>query len=147
MKINWGVGITISIIVFTIISLWFAYFAFNQDVNLVRDDYYEAELKFNNKMEAIKRTNLLTEKLNINLRTNDIKIIFPKDFIGTSIIGNILLYRPSNREFDVSLPIQVDSMNHQSIETQNLIKGMWKIQVEWEANKENYFTEKIIMVQ
>ena len=53
MKWNWGVGITLTIIVFTIISLLFIYFAFNQDINLVRDDYYEAEVQFNEKLETI----------------------------------------------------------------------------------------------
>ena len=43
MKISWGIGITITIIVFMLISFWLIYFSFSQDVNLVSDDYYEAD--------------------------------------------------------------------------------------------------------
>ena len=128
MKINWGLGITISIIVFTIITLWFVYFAFNQDVNLVRDDYYEAEIEYNEKMEIVKRTHELNSDVDVKFINNFVSIEFPSIFDYTKISGNILMYRPSNREFDIHVPINLDSINTQSIPGKNIRSGIWKIQ-------------------
>ncbi|MCB9258693.1 MAG: FixH family protein [Ignavibacteriales bacterium] len=147
MKINWGVGITISIIIFTLITFWFVYFAFNQDVNLVRDDYYEAETKYNDRMETIKRTNALSENLNIRIVSKNIELRFPSNLIDKTITGNIILYRPSDRKLDINIPIKVEDSNLQLIGTQNLISGMWKIQVDWNVDNLSYFNEKILMVQ
>lgn len=147
MKISWGVGITITIIVFTLITLSFVYLSFGEDVNLVRDNYYEAELNFNQQRETEKRTDELTEKLLINLSSNNIEFVFPSMFTTSSINGEIQLYRPSDRELDINMQINVDSSNTMNIPTQKLNSGLWKIQVEWNADSLSYFNEKIIMVQ
>jgi nitrogen fixation protein FixH len=147
MKWNWGVGITVTIIVFTIISLLFIYFAFNQDINLVRDDYYEAEVQFNEKLETIKRTKKLSEELKIKLIPNNISIQFPNEIEEEEITGTIFLYRPSDGKLDFDLPIEIDTLKKQLIPTNKMIAGQWKIQIEWSADTNKYFNNKILMVQ
>ena len=147
MKWSWGVGITLTIIVFTIISLLFIYFAFNQDINLVRDDYYEAEVQFNEKLETIKRTKKLTEELKIKLIPNFISVQFPAEIGDQEISGTIFLYRPSDEKLDFELPIEIDSSKNQLIPTDKMITGQWKIQVDWTADTNRYFNNKILMVQ
>lgn len=147
MKISWGVGITITIIVFMLISFWLMYFSFSQDVNLVRDDYYQAEVQYNDKMETIKRTDLLTDNLVIEVKSDKIEFIFPKFNNQAKISGNILLYRPSSGHKDITVPISLDSANTQIINTMNLVRGLWKTQVQWQIDSIKYFNEKTIMVQ
>lgn len=147
MKISWGVGITISIIVFMIISVMFIFFAFNQDVNLVRDDYYEAEVQYNETMEKVRRTNDLRENLQISIVDNNIQLQFPKIFNNKNISGNIYLYRPSERNMDVNIPVKIDSTYLQLISTENLLSGMWKIKVDWIADSNSYLNNEIIMIQ
>lgn len=147
MKISWGIGITITIIVFMLISLWLIYFSFSQEVNLVRDDYYQAEVEFESKLESIKRSNLLDENLNIRLSEKNIEILFPSNLISHKIEGSILLYRPSNRNSDVKIPIKLDSTYTQLINTDVLTSGKWNIQISWKADSLEYFNEKNIMVQ
>jgi hypothetical protein len=147
LKINWGVGITLSIILFMIISIGLIYYAFHQDVNLVRDDYYEAEVQYNDTMDKIKRTNEFKEKLNIILTTDNIELHFPIDLSQSKISGNIFLYRPSNGDKDINLPIKLDSTNSQYLTTSNLIPGLWKIKVEWNYDSTSFQNDKILMVQ
>jgi hypothetical protein len=147
MKISWGVGITVSIIVFMLISVMFIYIAFNQDVNLVRDDYYEAEVKYNETMEKVKRTSALVDKLKISVIENNIQLQFPKISKSENINGNILLYRPSERNKDLSITIRPDSNYLQTINTANMLSGMWKVKVDWTADSISYLNDDIIMVQ
>ena len=147
MKFNWGVGITITIIVFMLVSLIFLYFAFNQEVNLVRDDYYEAEVKFNEKLETIKRTAKLSEDLNIRLIQDYISIQFPGEIDINKTGGTIFLYRPSDRKLDYEIPIRIDSNSTQLIPTSKMVPGRWQVQIEWNADTNKYFNNKILMIQ
>ncbi|PID56941.1 MAG: hypothetical protein CR986_09690 [Ignavibacteriae bacterium] len=146
MKLNWGTGITITIIVFTLTSLIFIYFATTQDINLVRDDYYEAEVNFNKKMETVKLTKTLSEEIKIKTTQNYIEIQFPAKFPHNKIKGVINLYRPSDRKKDLSLNIQTDSTNLQLINTKKIIRGMWRINIDWSVDSTNYFSTKSIMI-
>ncbi len=147
MKLNWGSGIAIVISIFTIAGLSFIYFAFNQDVNLVKDNYYQDEIKYQDRIEEIERTSQLSDKLEIKIDNGNILFSFPKNINSRSIKGNILLYRPSDRRHDIFFPIELDSLSKQIKSTDNLVAGMWKAQVKWNVDTVSYYTEKIIMVQ
>jgi nitrogen fixation protein FixH len=147
LKINWGVGITIVIVLFSVITLAFVYFAFTQEVNLVRDDYYQAEVQFNEKLETIKRTEKLSEDVKINVLKNNIEIIFPKFLETEDISGTVFLYRPSDRNLDFNFPIKLDSSNTQLIATNKIMPGHWKIDIEWNIDTNLYFSNKTLMVQ
>ena len=69
--------------------------------------------------------------------------MFPSMFTTPSINGEILLYRPSDRNLDINMQINVDSSNTMNVPTQKLNSGLWKIQVEWNADSLSYFNEKI----
>lgn len=130
-----------------LISFWLIYFSFSQEVNLVRDDYYQAEVQFDSKLESIKRTNLLDKNLKISLIEKNIEIVFPDAFKNNKIEGSILLYRPSDRDRDVEISVKLDSNQTQLIPTVGMLSGMWEIQVSWETESIEYFNEKKIMVQ
>lgn len=147
MKFNWGVGITITIILFTLLSLLFLYFAFNQEVNLVRDDYYEAEIQFNKKLETIKRTPKLFGNVNTKLIPNYISIKFPSEIDFTKTSGTIYLYRPSDWRLDFEIPLKLDSTGTQLIPTNQMVAGQWKLQIDWTADTSRYFNNKILMIQ
>jgi len=147
LKINWGGGIAISIILFMAILIGLAYYAFHQDVNLVRDDYYEAEVKYSDTIDKINRTNQQKEKLDISLTSNFIQLHFPDVFDQNKISGNIFMYRPSNGARDFNLPIKLDSSNSQNINTTKLLPGLWKIKVEWNYDSTSFQNDKTLMVQ
>ena len=144
---NWGVGITIVIIVFTLAGLSFIYFAFHQDVNLVKKDYYQDEIKYQDRIEEIERTAKLKTNLEIKIINGNIVFNFPPNIDNKTLKGDILLYRPSDRKYDISFPISIDSLNIQSIPIGDMVSGMWKVQVKWQLDTLSYYTEKIIMVQ
>lgn len=122
------------------------FFAFNQEINLVRDDYYEAELNFNEKVEIVNRTAALPKQLEVKQAVGQIQLIFPPLVIHSKIQGNIKLYRPSDRNLDMDIPIELDLSFSQTINTERMVGGMWKIQIDWMADSVKYFNEEIVMV-
>ncbi len=147
MKISWGVGIAITIIVFTLASVLFIIFAFSQDVNLVTDDYYARELAYQDQIEKERRTNELPEQLSIKVDNNKIYLQFPKMFNKDSIKGEVLLYRPAGRQSDAVYSINPNDSNLFVIPTDTLIEGMWRVKVDWSVSDSSYYNEKIIMVR
>lgn len=117
----------------------------NQDVSLVTKDYYAKEIKYQEQIDKMKRTKELPEPLDINLEASAIKFSFPKLFKPNEVKGTIQFYRPSDKSKDFAVNVSLDSSYVQSINTVNLQKGLWKIQIDWNAKGNTYFNEKIIM--
>jgi len=146
MKFSWGVGISITIIVFLIGSLATVYFTTTVDYDLVAEDYYEKELVYQEQIDKMKRANELPEQLVIKLEGDNIKFKFPSIFNNSKIEGEIYFYKPSSEDLDVRATISLDEENSLYFSQADLSKGLWKIKVEWGVQGVEYYTEKIIMV-
>lgn len=146
MKINWGTGIVIALALFISFIMFFVLqMTLNDRTNhdLVREDYYKAELGFQDEINA--RNNALKNKVNLRTEKNaeGIRIRFPENLDHNDIHGTVSLYRPSNKELDFELPISL-SQDYLLIPDNRLLDGRWDIKVFWEYRGETYlFVDKI----
>lgn len=145
MKINWGFGIFAAYAVFMIIVLGTVAFTTTVDVDLVADDYYEQELKYQNEIDKKDRTDKLSEQVNINIDSEYLTIIFPKAY-ASDITGKINFYRPSDKKLDFALDIKSDTSGQQFIPTNKLAKGLWKVKVDWLHSGKEYLNKKNIVI-
>jgi hypothetical protein len=144
MKINWGTGIVISFIIFTLAIAFIIIFPFNQRIDLVTTDYYEQEIKYQDQIDMLERTLLLDESIFINQNEQAINIIFPSSY--QEISGEIIFYRPADAGRDFSIPIKTDTSGLHSIDLRRLIPGYWKVKVLWNMNNLQYYYEKNIII-
>ena len=80
-KISWGTGITIVIVVFLLFTiLQVLIIHFYVDYDLVEQDYYSAEIKYQSQIEKVNRTNELGQSLNIKIDKDFIEFDFPTIF-------------------------------------------------------------------
>lgn len=146
-KLNWGTGITIVIVLFLVITigqvLVIHYFV---DYDLVEEEYYDAEIKYQEQINKIERTNNLPEQLQIKLVDKIIEFNFPSLFKPELISGLITYYKPSNDLLDTYQEIKLNEKNNISKNTNELSPGLWKIRIDWAVNGVQYYNEKIIMV-
>lgn len=146
IKLDWGKGIFYTIIIFLIVVVGTVLFTFTVDVNLVADDYYEREIKYQEHIDRVERTRSLPENISIIAISSNIIVKYPEMFPAESISGEIHLYRPADQNSDINIFVLPDSSHTQHIETGILHKGMWKIKIDWKVEGVEYFTEKILMV-
>jgi hypothetical protein len=146
MKISWGLGIAVSYIGFVILIIAITLYAHTIDVNLVADNYYEQEIKYQDQINKIARSKSLPEPITVKLEKDSIKIAFPSFFNRESVRGNILLFRPSDYTNDVLYKISLDNSNTQNISVSNLQSGLWKLKVDWQVDNIEYYNENIFMV-
>jgi hypothetical protein len=118
----------------------------NQDVSLVTDDYYQQELKYQDQIDKIERTNALSEKPAIDFDGLGVNISFPKLLIEKNVVGKIHFYRPSDPGLDFALPISLNSEGIQLISTKQLAAGYWRLKLNWMMNGKEYYNEKAIII-
>ena len=110
MKLSWGKGIFAAYAIFMVIVLGTVAFTTTVDVDLVADDYYEQELKYQDEIDKKNRTNNLTEQIEIILEKENLKLTYPK-LIAGNISGKINFYRPSDQKLDFAVDIKTDNRN------------------------------------
>ena len=147
MKFNWGTGIFLLYGGFAVIVLALVAFAMTKKVDLVTDNYYDKELKYEETIQQQKNLNSLDEKLKVEFSTDSVKVKFPLVFSKDSIKGSFHFYRPSDSGKDVEITISPDLNNEQVINTSKFLKGMWKLKISWIYNGAGYYDEKSFFIQ
>src|SRR3989339_1407636 len=142
LKLNWGFGIAAVYILFMIGTLIMVMIFMNQDVSLESKDYYVKGIKYQEEIEKMKRSKELPEQLQISVEQNSIVFAFPKIFTAEELSGNIYFNRPSDDSEDLTVNVQTDSSLIQTISTQNISKGLWKIKVDWNGKSNSYLDKK-----
>jgi len=145
-KFNWGTGIAIGIIVFIVISVSMTVVFMTQDVSLVSDHYYEKSLSYQDEIDKQSRTKSLDEQVKINFDGELITVLFPSDYSGKNLSGEIYFYRPSNSSLDFKLPLQISENASQIIPTQRLAKGFWRLKLNWVMDGNGYYNERAITI-
>jgi nitrogen fixation protein FixH len=126
----------------------FVYKAMNQDVDLVSKDYYDQEIKYQDQIEKVKRTQALGDvMLDYNAEANTILLQLPATYKDKSLTGTITLFRPSDDEMDKKLPLQLGRDHSQLLETVDLKSGIWKVRVDFSDGEETYYSEKTIQLK
>lgn len=143
---SWGKGIALVIVAFI---LWISFLVYKTTLvtsEMVTDNYYEKELKYEEVIQAKRNLQKLNEELVIQQRNDSVLITFPKEFDATSR-GEIYFYRPSNPKQDKTFPIDLTHTSTQVITKNNLTRGVYQIQVSWNQNSTPYFFEQTLFIE
>jgi hypothetical protein len=143
---DWGKKIAILYIGFVVLTLAFVFFAMTQKVDLVTDNYYEKELKYQEQIDKSKRTKELKEKTDIQILDKTVKIKYPNKPDKNSQKDFILFYRPSDPSKDLKIQVSADSLGIQVIPTEKFTKGFWKIKLSWTSGGNEYYDESIVNI-
>jgi hypothetical protein len=147
IKISWGTGIVIAFVIFMGGTISTAVYMMNQDVNLVADDYYDQEIKYQQQIDRMERTSRLEKEQIISFNGSTVKINIPKVLVSKRLTGEIYFYRPSDSNSDIKIPLITDTSGVQVIPIESLKKGYWKIKVSWLSKGKDYFSEDRILIQ
>lgn len=111
------------------------------DHSLVEEDYYASDLAYQEQFNKI-QNNINADLLNITHDFESQNIIF--DFQHSDISkGEIHFYRPSNQGFDMRKTITGQNM---IVPIESLMKGRWKIKVDWTSDGKSFYQEKDIYI-
>jgi hypothetical protein len=141
MKFNWGHGLMVVILLGITGFLSLVLITTGERIDMVTDEYYSKELKYQDQIEKIKNYNLLDEKVQLQIN-GSLTLKFPKLTDNPlDIAGNIHLYRPSDKRLDLEKEIQLDSAYCLEFEKTDLQAGKYEVIIEWTANNKPFLTK------
>lgn len=143
---NWGYKIAIVYSVFVVLILAMVYKSSTINYDLVTEDYYAEELKYQNKIEALKNTNALDTALMVTNNDGIVSIQFPSVIGDNEITGNVHFYKPDNKKLDQHFPVKTDNFNKQTFNAKKFGKGSYSLKIEWLSNGINYYQEEEIFL-
>jgi len=145
---SWPAGISIIYILFVVILLALVIFSSYHSVDLVAKDYYEQEIKYQQQIDRINRADSLSAPVSWHHDKEQrlVTIQFPMELIADDVEGNILFFRPSDAKQDKLMALRLSSKNIQTISTQHLIPGLWKLKIFWQIDQKDFYAEGILVI-
>jgi nitrogen fixation protein FixH len=145
----WPIAIIAYFIVFTSCVAGFGTWVIRQNMDLVRKDYYEEEVRFQQQMEKVTRTRPFESSISVAYAAKEgvLKVQLPQAHAMQGPAGRIDLYRPSDASLDQHLALAVDRDGTQQMVPQKLRAGLWKVRMNWNADGQDYFSERSILVK
>jgi len=142
---NWGTKILIVYVVFIAGILLMVFKSSIQKTDLVTTDYYAKELKYQEKIDEMNRVSALSAPLEYVIKDNLLIIQFPKDFAGKKLVGEAVLYCPSDENKDIkkSFSVQDESLQ-MTLPAAN--SGLYELHLSWQDGGVTYYFEKKIII-
>jgi hypothetical protein len=139
MKFNWGTGLLIFILIFISLCIAFMIFAFNQNINLVQEGYYEKGVDFDKERDKTQRSIAYVQQITIENMNNHVVVAFPDSFINKVQEAEVFFYRPSDDHADVTVKLVSDTL---VLPSANFIQGRYIVKISWTMNEEQFMIEK-----
>jgi nitrogen fixation protein FixH len=146
-RLSWGSGVAFGIGIFILAVLVLVGISFSSKTDLVADRYYEKGIQYQERISILERTAAREEKLVVTVDSSAIVIMFPRSGGAvTPLSGTIILYRPSDRTRDLSVPVAPDRAGLQRLPASSLDRGLWHLKVSWREGELEYYSEQPVML-
>ena len=139
MKFNWGTGLAIWLVVFVLAILTFVFFAFQQDVNLVNEEYYQKGVDFDNERAMRERAKLEDYRFSIGQNKELVNISIDETYFSKISEVEAYFYRPSDRRKDIRIKFNASILE---VPTTKLIKGKYDLKISWKKDGKDFLLEK-----
>lgn len=142
---NFGGKIVVLYLGFVALIVSLVVMCFRQDVELVSADYYDQEIKFQEKIEAGNNERQLANSIQHRISGDGIVLTIDSTLLTKDFNGTIILFRPSNSKMDKEYKMEFKN-KEQKIDSKVLVHGAYKLQLSWVSNQKHYFKEDVIFI-
>ncbi len=143
MKINWGYTIVAVYSVFILGILFMVYRSSIEQKDLVSDNYYAEELKYQEVIDQSANTASLSSEITAEANDGQIQLYFPSEFNEASYTGSWKLYCASDRSKDMIGNYNINR-GKSAISYKSTLKGQFQLQLTWNKGSKKYYFEKNI---
>ncbi len=143
---NWGYKILIGFSTFVIGILCMVGIAMKQSNEMIDDNYYEKELKFQDKIDASKNLSAVAEKLRITDSGNLVVLQLPATTVASNTVGTIECIRSAEQKRDVKLKINLDDKGRQLLPKALFVNGIYQLRIDWVTNGTSYFHQQVLTI-
>jgi hypothetical protein len=145
MKFNWGHKIVMVYLIFVAGILLLAFKSSHQKFDLVQQDYYGAELKYQEVIDATKHASELGADMAVLVRGSYLQIILPPTFQKSETIGEVHLYCIADEKGDMKKQFK-SSNGVFDLGLLTRMKGNYTLMLTVQNKGVHYYFEKKIML-
>jgi len=145
MKLNWGNWIAFAYTVFVALVIFMVYLTFGEKWDLVSEDYYEQEIKYQEKIDQKSRAIKAEIKPQISIAGQKLMLNIPMSVESqeTKVEGKVNFFRPSDAGKDFEFTLK--SLK-ESIPLEKFSKGKYLAKIEWTYQGEKYYNEQTLII-
>jgi len=145
----WPYGL---ILTFAVFIGWIATFiglAVRSSQDLVMEDYYEQEVRYQEQIDRESRTAPVGRQIAVLYQpaAERIEVRLPAAHAAAGLTGSVKWYRPSDASQDWESPLSVDAQGRQEFEAGGLSFGLWKLRITWHCQGEEFYADRSVILQ
>src|SRR3954452_2338030 len=145
LKLNWGWALTLVFIAFATYIGILVYKCTQQKLDLVSSDYYNEELKYQDKIDGMQNAKQLTP-VQLVQTSDGLSLQLPKELNGHALTGQVWLYCPAHAALDYKAPLQVNNEGVMLIDKKKLADANYTVKITWEAGETKYYNEQPLTI-
>lgn len=143
----WPIAIVVYFLVFGGFLVGFAVWAMRQREELVSADYYEREVRYQQQLDSMNRSQPLAMEPVVTFSPAEQQIVITLPAAqAQGAIGNVQLYRPSDPRLDRNVPLALDAAGVQRLDAKELLGGLWKVRLKWTVKGQDYYLDRSVRV-
>lgn len=139
---NWGNKIVVAFILFAAFIGYMVVKAFQEDFDLVAEDYYAKEIAYQQKLNKLSNAAEDEMQVQVQQTVDAVTFTFPKD-----AQGEIHFYHPSRKIFDKTFSISHGDDMKQEISKSELVAGNYRVNITWKADNTDYLQQSSIYLK
>ncbi len=144
----WPLAIAGYFVVFISFLIMFITWAVQQDMDLVRPDYYAEEILYQQRIDAVNRTRPFAKEISVAYddTARALQLRVPPGHVRSAFTGTVHLYRPSDAKLDRREPLRPDENGAQSLDSSALRPGLWKVRLEWKSGGATFAFDQSVLI-
>lgn len=132
-KLHWGNALALSFILFGIFIGVLVVGTIRENIDMIEDNYYEAEVQYQGRMEEMQRVENLPSPPTMLQQNNQLVIYIPGEDIREA---KAVFKRPDNAKFDFETPLEAGET---ILEDNAVLRGSWIVELSWMQDGLRYF--------
>jgi hypothetical protein len=140
MKFTWGNAIFLVMTAFILLMTSFMIRAASNQEELVAENYYEQEVKYQQQIDKLNNTGSLSDDVLMEIVGTELIITFPAEVKGMTLSGELYLQRPSDSRADARIPVRVDAHGRMTVPVDQRLTGAYNALLEWKAGENEYLS-------
>lgn len=144
---NWGYKIMFVIIAFIAAMLGMVFYASRQTNEMVDQNYYEQELKYQNLIDAAHNLNAISNELLVKQSASGVEVQIPGALLADFKQGKIEFLRIDDQSKDINLDFSPDSNGLFLIDQSRFSPGLYKARIGWYSRAKQYYKEQELTIR
>lgn len=144
---NWGTKIVIVFTLFVAGIVAMVIKSSRQNTDLVVPDYYEQELKYQDRLDEINRTGALSAKVECRVDSLSLHISLPPEMATQQVVAEAWLYCIADKKRDIKKQLQTGNGRLQ-LPITAFNKGMHEVKLSWKTGDgQSYYYQQKLFIQ